>query len=402
VVVNALWGALTTPSVFFYFPFYKLKKMIMGANILKSLSEKLSSSDLVSALSDNEAASIKDEVSQGVLEKFASNKGTPSEKDNLLVKEDNIVVYVNTLSESQAKSLFYNTPQDKIIAKIGESKTDEDFTFGEFSVPKNDSSPIHFRSIILRWCAEVLNLAPAVGATSQDPRYVEIENQLSKNLVCPIILDNKFLFHKMSTGLAGGALLSGKSEIGKRFWLRYQQNNGDDYFDTRDVAILLWKESNQGQEMLKTIAREFENVLISTSLQKELFKDALEAKFKKMIDIVKPNIKDIAVLLAVVGGTQELNVSLLDFKRIPNVPKIVEYESKLLVHLMDDFGVSEDDWGADFLQGIGDLLSFKLVKDKDAYRESLLAFWILQHQRGIQPFRTVISFLLDIKGKYSK
>ena len=166
-------------------------------NILKSLREKLESNDLVSVLTDNAVASVKDEVVQGVLQKFTPGKSDSSEKDNILIKEDNILVYVNTFSENQARSLFYNTSNDKLIAKIGDSKEGEDFEFGSNTIPVKDSSSGHFSRIILKWCAEVLNLAPAVGVTQQDSRYLEIQDQLSKNLVCPTILNDEFLLRKI-------------------------------------------------------------------------------------------------------------------------------------------------------------------------------------------------------------
>jgi hypothetical protein len=83
-----------------------------------------------------------------------------------------------------------------------------------------------------------------------------------------------------------------------------------------------------------------------------------------------------------------------------NVRQFWQQEAAFIKDVSQILG--EDDWGDEQVKSFEDFFSFKLVKSLDTYREPLMAFWILQHQRNIKPFRTVLTFKLKFTASYTK
>jgi hypothetical protein len=321
-------------------------------------------------------------------------------KDSIQIKvnKQTIKVSVETPNEKDSIRLYLDKNKYKSILGYGESRTQEDFRWSENREPSSEPGRRRFKEIIMRWAGQTIHASPA----ETDKLNNEIKESLEQSLVCPNYFSNTFLLNQMYSAIGNAGKLSGREDISMKFWRRYQENNIRDFFNTQDVANLLWKESDQGEKMIKEIVTIFSDAIESSNFNENAISLAMAAQIRDRENIIKPNIRRPAVLLAVVGGTQELNIRLIKLEKILEDQSRVLYESELLVHLFDDFGVSEDDWGDDQVESFEDFFSFKLVKSLDSYREPLMAFWILQHQRNIKPFRTVLTFKLKFTASYPK
>lgn len=305
---------------------------------------------------------------------------------------------MHTPSEKESIQLFLNAYKYRRLGAYGKSRSQEDFKWSENRQPTSESGKTQFKAIIKRWASYAIQAPPAEA----DRLFREILAGLETSLVCPNFFSNTFLLNQMYSAIGKAGKLSGREDISMKFWKRYQENNIRDFFNTTDVSSLLWKESDQGEKMIKEIIRIFSNAVESSNFNENAISIAMAKPVSDNNSIIKPNIRSPAVLLAVVGGTQELNIRLIKLKKVLEDQSRVLYEAELLIHLFDDFGVSEDDWGDEQVESFEDFFSFKLVKSLDTYREPLMAFWILQHQRSIKPFRTVLTFKLKFNASYAK
>jgi len=114
---------------------------------------------------------------------------------------------------------------------------------------------------------------------------------------------------------------------------------------------------------------------------------AFNGDFSKIsIDVNRPNFtfSDSPTLKAIVGGTQQLDIFLTSIN-IDN--KARTYSANLSLNLYDDFGVSESDVTNPSLAALWG-------------QNALGAFWVLQHQRGIKPFRHVFNFNMKVNGTF--
>jgi hypothetical protein len=302
-----------------------------------------------------------------------------------------IDVFVTTLNASEAKQAFNKSLPSHHKLSYGEMQSGEDFQSSENGPPQTESGRLYFGQLI-----KELIMDKKIPE-EQKQQYV---SEVYQTYICPTIITNDDLFKSMSGALGLAAALSGGKtlNIAKKFLNRYKENNDEDFFDTQDAADLLWTKSNQGKNMLKKIAELFHQHLPPTDNDKQFMQNISDhiKNINGVIDIVKPNIKDVAILLAVIGGTQGLIIHLTKL-RIQNFALKI-YEAELKVFLCDDFGVEESDWGKDnILEGFFNATHH--MKDRLEYRRSLVAFWVLQHQRNIKPFRTVVSFNLKISVK---
>ena len=98
-------------------------------------------------------------------------------------------------------------------------------------------------------------------------------------------------------------------------------------------------------------------------------------------------------LLALVGGTQQVDIYL---NKINYNNSDKTYDAEVVINLIDTFGVDEDDTKLKkSLMGMMGTLEY--LTDED---DALKAMWILQHERGYSPFRTIFQFKIKIHGKY--
>lgn len=97
-----------------------------------------------------------------------------------------------------------------------------------------------------------------------------------------------------------------------------------------------------------------------------------------------------AALMSLVGGTQQIDLYVNSIK-FNHEQKT--YSAELIINLIDSFGVDEND--TELKKGLAGKIEYLLD-----YDDALRAMWILQHQRGYKPFRTIFQFKLIVTGKY--
>ena len=92
-------------------------------------------------------------------------------------------------------------------------------------------------------------------------------------------------------------------------------------------------------------------------------------------------------LLALVGSIQQINVFLSDIQIHGT-----SYTAAFKIDMYDQFGVSENDF-AKYGTGSG---------PKAIVRDAIIAFWILQHNRGYKPLVNVFRYEYKIKGTFNR
>ncbi|MFT6203811.1 MAG: hypothetical protein ACI9V1_001707 [Spirosomataceae bacterium] len=100
------------------------------------------------------------------------------------------------------------------------------------------------------------------------------------------------------------------------------------------------------------------------------------------------------VLFSMMGGTQQVRVLVKELNIANN-----KLDAELVVQLMDIFGADEGDWATKFspraeqfnwkLSVVDELLS-------NNAKQSLVAFYALQKQRGYNPFRVINTFKITL------
>jgi hypothetical protein len=92
---------------------------------------------------------------------------------------------------------------------------------------------------------------------------------------------------------------------------------------------------------------------------------------------------DSTSLKTLIGGTQQINIYLASI----TFGEDNTYSAVLNFSIYDDFGVDE-----------GDIANASLAAEFGM--EGLISLWVLQHQRGYQPFKTKANFKMTINGKF--
>ena len=121
--------------------------------------------------------------------------------------------------------------------------------------------------------------------------------------------------------------------------------------------------------------------------------DYLKIDYSKS-DINPPNYSGVSnSLLALVGGTQQLEVYLTDI----DITEDNSYSATIEYWLFDDYGVSEGDFmAADNQRSLG----FIPAGIISGAREGLVGMWILQHQQGHRPLTTAFRFTTTVTGTF--
>jgi len=213
----------------------------------------------------------------------------------------------------------------------------------------------------------------------------------------------------MYRSLANANLISaGETQIAQRYVARFRQNNSADYFDTQDLSTILL-DKPVGERLIKQVALEFDKAIIQA--KGDLTKVNISEVLKDNRGIFLPGLElsDGVILKAFIGGTQQIEVV--------STNTIIEqgsgiYRAELIVRIFDDFGVSEDDYSKQLLRSydvtaswlpaaLRNLINTPKQNTVDALmRGPLFAFWGLQHQRNVKPFRAVYSYKLNFNGNY--
>lgn len=112
------------------------------------------------------------------------------------------------------------------------------------------------------------------------------------------------------------------------------------------------------------------------------------------LTVTPPNFSDASNgLHAMVGGTQRVDVWLRHIYM-----KGSFYTATLIVSIYDTYGVSEDDFTKYNYSGFRpDKILLNEIK-----QGSVQDFWVLQHNRGYQPFVNVFTFKHEISGDFNK
>jgi len=144
---------------------------------------------------------------------------------------------------------------------------------------------------------------------------------------------------------------------------------------------------------------DFHSEVIANEMQDEqehrVLTDAIRDQFRQQMsanggDISQLNLTQLPLpnygrqdpsLLTLVGGTQEVNVFLNSIEFGDTT-----YDAAIRFDLIDTFGVHEGDLAGDIAAFFGG--------------EGLRSFWILQHQRNYPPFRTIMTFTMNVRGSY--
>lgn len=185
------------------------------------------------------------------------------------------------------------------------------------------------------------------------------------------------LFRYMEVILNEGTLFQETDEVAK-IMDHFKSNTGED-LNSPGLAKLMTA-TTPYKNMTESVSNVFEKKM------REAGGDYTKIKFDDKAGIRRPNFSygDSPTLKTIVGGTQQLDFML---KSITVDIENRTYSGILKLTLYDDFGVDEPDVTNPSIAALWG-------------QNALAAFWILQHQRGYKPFRTMFNFNIPVKGKF--
>jgi hypothetical protein len=171
-----------------------------------------------------------------------------------------------------------------------------------------------------------------------------------------------------------------------KFTQHFKNGNGNDYYDTlyltkQMLFVPVYK------KLLNEIAYTFsvEMRKLIGNIERVNFGNGRLSKFFPMNIAFGDN----RILNMLVGGVQEIRISLtkMQFGYNQNGGSGINYSGELNIVIFDDFGVSEAD-------------TIKTAWATSMGRYAIISMWILQHQRGYKPFRTIFSINLPVNGTF--
>jgi hypothetical protein len=179
---------------------------------------------------------------------------------------------------------------------------------------------------------------------------------------------------------------SGNNPYIDRFTQHFKNGNGNDYRDTIYLTEMMLFVPIY-KKLLNEIAYTFSQEMKKTTgdFTRVSFGNGRLSKFFPMNIAFGDN----RILNMLVGGVQEIKIYLtkMQFDYNPNGGFEPLYKGELNIVIYDDFGVSEAD-------------TIKTAWATSLGRYAIIAMWILQHQRGYKPFRTIFSINLPVNGTF--
>ncbi|MGN7986874.1 DUF3289 family protein [Pedobacter sp. 22226] len=168
--------------------------------------------------------------------------------------------------------------------------------------------------------------------------------------------------------------------------------NGKDFNDTIELSTLMLSQQSF-KLLIKEISTAFRQKMAISTYDFTLI-HSLKENQKKRSDLKNfpfgISYNDSTALKVLVGGVQQLDVILKDihyqFNKLHHRNDF-KYRAEFEITIYDQFGINESDISnASFTASLG--------------MQGLIAFWILQRQRGYKPFRTAFKFNHIINDKF--
>lgn len=321
-------------------------------------------------------------------------KEIPNFNGELLIMEYNSIDYHN----------YWNTKnKEYLVLPQNNFKSGEDFAY---SITKEDeflySEPQEFKDMI---ATQLLKWKTSLKKEGQDINDIEITDD--------------YLFNQMyfSIGFLAGLVDSfdGKSifsilldssenvRANEAVVSRFKQNKADDYYPEEPIQKF-FRDDDKTKLLISSFEKRFKELLVKYNFDME--KINIYNDWKKGIDYkhipdfkFNPSIQrnsTKAIQNLVVGGVQGMRFYLkkLAVKQFsPDLRRGIRevnfnYSAELELQFIDDFGLNWTDIGktqtSDILKKLG--------------TPYLIAFWILQHQRGYKPFANIIKIPFESHG----
>lgn len=279
------------------------------------------------------------------------------------------------------------------LGRANNNPSDENWQSG------TESSPIKPQEEIakIEYAKEITNIAyPDVPYYEGQRR--DLEAEVLETSICPAEVTDAQLIQKMSFPftLVGGVskywnLPENYPEL---IFNRFLENSREDYHTDAQVAKLVF-ESTQGKNMLRNIVTYFHKTIKDKGLG---YEGSFQTDNAEEHNIVLPKFisEGYGVLFALMGGTQQIRVLVKELNLNDS-----NYEAVLVVQLMDIFGADEDDWAEKFTTyELLDIRTWALPIANgllaNEAKQSLVAFYALQKQRGYEPFRVINTFTITL------